>query len=221
MAFALTANKGTFAGGAGAFHIDAAAGTAGDLMVVGAFNTAGTVSISAISDTVGTTYSKFVFAGGGNTAAIIWGFLGASFSSGGNSMTITWSAGQVDGAAYGEFNGSSVPGSSQDGAGQGVSFSGVTSIATPNITTTGADDLVLNFVWCNGGAPTFGGSWSTANAAGLQGLAYQADKGPGTYSPSATFASSTGESLCVAIMAAASGFELGTRRGPVCMPKGV
>jgi hypothetical protein len=196
MAFTLTTNHGTTIGSGGT------AQNVGDLMIIGATNFNGSVTVSSIVDTFSTSYSNFRIAASGNTHIIAWGFLAGT---GANTVTITWSAGTTSYTAYAEFTGASVSGSTQDGTGQSTTGSAATSTVLPNITTTGSDDLLINYVWANSGFTSFGGSWSTAVASGLTGLGYQADVAAGTYPASATFASSTFGSLSVAFKAASSG----------------
>lgn len=187
MTFVLTSNHGQSSGAS--FSIGTAQNV-GDLMVVGAGNFSGTETISAISDSFGTVYNKFVFAGGGNTYALIWGNLAGT---GANTMSVTWSAGSANVTEYGEFTGTAVA-AAQDAAGKSASGTG-TSTATPTFYTAGFSDLVVNFVYCPSGVTgfAFGGAWSTANIQSTSsGLGYQADVPANTTcTPSASWTGSS------------------------------
>lgn len=213
MSFTVTANVGQVTpSGASPFAIGTAAGV-GDLMIVGVVNElANSLTISSISDTFSTTYSSFVFSGGGNTYAIVYGFLAGT---GANTMTLTWSSGSTSLAVYTEFTGSSVSGATVDGAGQGVNGSGAaTGTTTPPITTAGTDDLVINYIWNNGDHPIYASPWNTAQSAYPSGgIGYQADVAAGTYTPNATFAAGgVWGSLCLAFTAGVPAADPNTLR---------
>ena len=202
MAFTLTSNKGT--GTAAAIALGTM--TAGDLMVVAAANFTGNETISGTpTDSLGNTYNVGeVYSSSGNTLAVLWGIIGTGGS--GATLTITWSAGSTVSSAYGEFSGSSVTGCSQDGSGQGVNVTTGTTLTTPSITTIGADDLVVNAIYQDGGVATFNSPWSSAasQSYGVS-LAYQADVAAGTYSPNITITTGNNYSAVVAIKAGSSG----------------
>lgn len=196
MAFTLTTNKGTNAGGA-SFSIGTAL-TAGDLMVVGCSNTNASETITGATDTLGSTWHNFTFGSSGSTFAILWAALGGT---GANSLTVTWSgAGTAGDVIFGEFTGTSVSGATQDGTGQGDHpASTVTNVVTPTITTTGADDLLLNYVWDNNGAGTFSSPWTAIGSTGAGFLGYDADVTAGTYAPNATV---TSGGFCASVVVA-------------------
>lgn len=206
MAYTTTSNHGS--GSGATFSISTAAGTKGDLMIIGCTNqSSASATISALSDTVGTSYSHTTLFGfNGGTFCVIYGFLGASFASAGNTLTLTWSTGSTSSAEYVEFTGSSVSGATLDGTPPTpTSSTSATSVTTPSITTTGSDDLVLNYIWENSGTVTFTG-WTSAQSQGFNGaIGYMADKGAGTYAANATISATSQYVSIVLAFKAASG----------------
>lgn len=194
----LTTNHGSGTAASGTAFSIGTAQNVGDLMVVALFNINGTYTVSGISDTVGTSYSSYVFTSGGTTWVYCWGFLAGT---GANSFTITWSGGTSGFGDYAEFTGTSVSGSVIDGTGHGAEGTAASTVTTPTITTTGTDDLVLNFFFSQGGTTSVGSPWSTA-ATGQGILAYLPDVGASTYTPNgAITASGVWGSICIAFKA--------------------
>lgn len=201
MAFTLTANHGTKTSAYGTGTVLAT----GDLLAVGLWNFNATSTLTAISDTVGTSWTTVTIGGNGCGFALSWGFAGGT---GANSLTTTWNTGTTTFEAYAEFNGSSVSGATADGTGAGVTGSG-TSVVQSGYTTSGSDDLVLNFAApASGGtsAFAFGGSWvNAAVSTSFGGIGYQADVAAGTYTPSASWTGSSPWGSIILALKAASG----------------
>jgi hypothetical protein len=187
--FALTTNHGTQTSAFGTGTVQAA----GDLLVVGLWNFNSTCTLTALQDTIGTSYTIKTVSVTGAGFGLGWGFAGGT---GANSLTtMTWSnAAATTFGSYAEFNGTSVSGATADGVGAAISGTSGTSIATPTYTTLGSDDLIVNFAApaSSVSAFAFAGGWiPAAVSASFGGIAYQADVGAATYTPSASWTTST------------------------------
>jgi hypothetical protein len=210
MAFTLTGNHGA---GVGASVTTGTVAGTGNLLILWLCNTtASTENITAITDAVGSNWSasqgvRFGDPGVGDTFWILWAIAGGT---GANAVTVTYDGGSTGRWLWAEFSGTSVSGCSSDGTGSGIHInagSGTQTYATPTITTTGADDLIINVN--DGPTCTVNSPWvNPVGGSRSYTMGYQADVTANTYTPSMTATAAGSSAMCFAIKAAGGGADV-------------